>query len=323
MACHFFSRGSSPSRDQTLISYISCFGSLSLAPPGKPLSIRDPNSSPRDWTPIPLHWEYGFLITGPPGKSQDKFLAVRDWRNVERLQILGWPKSLFRFSIPSYKNRNELFVLIQSRLTLCNPMDCSTPGSSVPGIFQARILEWVAISSSKGSSSPRDWTLISCGSGIGRQILYHWATWEAPPAPPQTFWPTQYYCFSSLVIPKNRRLILLSGRRSGDFLRSLCFGVLLTGNWSWHCSVGKHFRGNTKDSSQFWAMLRFDQHALWLLNIGSVFKDLQSNLFHTSFGYVLNDLKYPSGNLILFLNPNFLHSNFFSCSGTVGTDVTI
>ena len=266
------------------------------------LGIRDLNSSPRDWTPIPLRWEYGFLITGTPGKSQDKFLAVGDGRNVERLQILGWPKSLFRFSITSYKNQNELFVLIQSRLTLCNPMDCSTPGSSVPGIFQARILEWVAISSSRGSSSPRDWTRVSCGSCIGRQILYHWATWEAPPAPPQTFWPR---------------------RRSDDFLRSLCFGVLLTGNWSWHCSVGKHFSGNTKDSSQFWVMLRFDQHASWLLNIGSVFKDLQSNLFHTSFGYVLSDLKYPSGNLVLFLNPNVLHSNFFLCSGTVGTDVTI
>ena len=42
--------------------------------------------------------------------------------------------------------------------------------------FQAKILEWVSISFSRGSSRPRDWTLISC---IGRQILYHWATWEA------------------------------------------------------------------------------------------------------------------------------------------------
>ena len=60
--------------------------------------------------------------------------------------------------------------------TLCNPMDCSLPGSSVHGIFQARILEWVAISSSRGSSQLRDQTHVSC---IGRQILYHWATWEA------------------------------------------------------------------------------------------------------------------------------------------------
>ena len=46
----------------------------------------------------------------------------------------------------------------QSRLTLCNPMDCSPPGSSVQGILQARILEWVAISSSRASSQPRDQT---------------------------------------------------------------------------------------------------------------------------------------------------------------------
>ena len=42
------------------------------------------------------------------------------------------------------------------------PMDCSPPGSSVHGIFQVRILEWVAISSARGSSQPRDWTCISC-----------------------------------------------------------------------------------------------------------------------------------------------------------------
>ena len=60
--------------------------------------------------------------------------------------------------------------------TLCHPMDCSPPGSSVHGIFQARILEWVVISFSKGSSWPMDRTHVSC---IGRQILHHWTTWEA------------------------------------------------------------------------------------------------------------------------------------------------
>ena len=46
------------------------------------------------------------------------------------------------------------------------------------GILQARILEWVAISSSRGSSWPRDWTCISCCSCIGRRILNHWTMWE-------------------------------------------------------------------------------------------------------------------------------------------------
>ena len=63
--------------------------------------------------------------------------------------------------------------------TICNSMDCSPPGSSVHVIFQARILEQVAISYSRGSSPPRDRTCNSCVSFIGRHILYHWTTWEA------------------------------------------------------------------------------------------------------------------------------------------------
>ena len=52
--------------------------------------------------------------------------------------------------------------------TLCNPTDCSPPGSSIHGILQARILEWVAITFSRGFSWPRDQTHMSC---ISRQIL--------------------------------------------------------------------------------------------------------------------------------------------------------
>ena len=55
--------------------------------------------------------------------------------------------------------------------TLCDPMDCSPPGSSVHGIFQARVLEWIAISSSRGSSQPRDWTCISCVSWLQVDFL--------------------------------------------------------------------------------------------------------------------------------------------------------
>ena len=65
-------------------------------------------------------------------------------------------------------------------LTLWDPTACSPPGSSVHRILQARILEWVTIAFSRGSSQPRDRTRISCISCIGRQILYHGATREAP-----------------------------------------------------------------------------------------------------------------------------------------------
>ena len=62
---------------------------------------------------------------------------------------------------------------VQLCLTLGNSMDCSLPASSVHRIFQARILEWVATSSSRGSSRLKDGDCISCGSCIGRQVLYH------------------------------------------------------------------------------------------------------------------------------------------------------
>ena len=58
---------------------------------------------------------------------------------------------------------------------LCDPMEYSPPASSLHCIFQARILEWVLIPFSRGSSWPRDWTCLSC---IGKQVLYHRATWE-------------------------------------------------------------------------------------------------------------------------------------------------
>ena len=70
-------------------------------------------------------------------------------------------------------------LVAQWYLTLCSPTDCSPPGSSVHRISQARILEWVAISSSRVYSWARDQTCISCVSCLGRQILYHCTPWEA------------------------------------------------------------------------------------------------------------------------------------------------
>ena len=67
--------------------------------------------------------------------------------------------------------------LPQSCPILCDPVDCSPPGSSVHGILQARILEWVAMPSSRGSSQPRDQTRISYVSCIGRRV-------HLPLAPP-------------------------------------------------------------------------------------------------------------------------------------------
>ena len=67
------------------------------------------------------------------------------------------------------------YLVAQLCLTLWDSMYCSLLGSSFHRISQTGMLEWVAISFSKGSSQPRDRTHIY----IGRWILYHWDTWEA------------------------------------------------------------------------------------------------------------------------------------------------
>ena len=67
---------------------------------------------------------------------------------------------------------------LQSCPTLCDSVDCSQSGFSVLGILQARILEWIAMLFSRGSSWPRDWTCISYVSCIARQVLYHYHHFE-------------------------------------------------------------------------------------------------------------------------------------------------
>ena len=70
-------------------------------------------------------------------------------------------------------------LCVLSRVWVCNPIDCSQPGSSDSGLLQARILEWVAVPSSRGSSPPRDQTCIFYVSCIAAGFFHHWATWEA------------------------------------------------------------------------------------------------------------------------------------------------
>ena len=92
-----------------------------------------------------------------------------------------------------HSKKRGLFVFsvcaksLQLYPTLCNPVGCSPPGSSVCGISQERILEWVAISFSRRSSPPRDRTHVSWDSCTGRLILYYWATREAQNLLPSTF----------------------------------------------------------------------------------------------------------------------------------------
>ena len=79
-------------------------------------------------------------------------------------------------AISLYKWMNEWMLITQSCPALCYPMDCSPPVSSVLGIHQARILEWVVIPFFRGSSQPRDQTRVFCITG---RFFTVWATRKA------------------------------------------------------------------------------------------------------------------------------------------------
>ena len=111
-------------------------------------------------------------------------LNVHPWETSSSVTAVARPK----YTTPSWGKRIIWLdpylacSVTQSCLTLCNPVNCSPPGSSVREILQGRILEWAAMSFSGGSSWPRAWTHISCVSCSGKWILYHFyhcPTWEA------------------------------------------------------------------------------------------------------------------------------------------------
>ena len=78
-----------------------------------------------------------------------------------------------RFLVEELRFYTTCAKLFQSCPTLCDPLDCSPPCSSVPGILQAKIQDWVAILFIRGSSQPRAQTHVSFVSCIGRRVLYH------------------------------------------------------------------------------------------------------------------------------------------------------
>ena len=112
------------------------------------------------------------------------FRNLRAGQEATELDVEQWTGSKLEkeyvkavYCHPAYLTymQGVVCVCAQSCMTLCNPKDCSPPGSSVHGIFQAIIPEWVVISSSTGYSWSRNWTHISGVSCIGRHILHHWA----------------------------------------------------------------------------------------------------------------------------------------------------
>ena len=97
---------------------------------------------------------------------------------VKRLTYISFMKQYLKVNL--YTHMGVCAKSLQLCPTLCDPMDCSPPGSSMHGILQARILEWVVMPSSRGSSQPRDQT---CVSYLAGGFFTDWATWEGGEAP--------------------------------------------------------------------------------------------------------------------------------------------
>ena len=139
----------------------------------KPLALQDPGSKQQKWhsshlTPsVPPSPQPGQQTaggkTGPVDFSISRHLHTLHWQRTHLSQCCCW-----------------CCLAAESCPTLCDHMDYSPKDSSAHAISQVRILEWIAISFSRGSFQPRDQTCVSC---IDRQIPYQWATWESSISP--------------------------------------------------------------------------------------------------------------------------------------------
>ena len=150
-----FSRGSFQPRDQTLVS---CIGGRFFT----------------DWSTREAQISCSIPGLEPLGVWSLSVLSNSLWKPTYPHCALDYDSRGY-----GYRSQAQKFHLLLLSLVwlFYDPMDCSPPVSAVHEIFQSRILGWVAISFSRGSSRLMDWTHISC---IGRWILYHWATREAP-----------------------------------------------------------------------------------------------------------------------------------------------
>ena len=157
--------------------------------PGGPM-IKNLPSSVEDVGSIPGQGAKISRATGQLNPCRQQSTHVPQWRpstaNTKRglySPVLSPSSGSKMQTTGSDLLRGPVYVVcvrsLQSCPTLCHPMDCSPPGSS-PWDFSGKNTGWVAMPSSRASIHPRDRTRVSCISCIGRQILYHHATWESP-----------------------------------------------------------------------------------------------------------------------------------------------
>ena len=125
------------------------------------------SSQPRDWTQashIAGRFFTGWATKGKPKNTGVGSLSLLQWifpTQESNRDLLHCRLILYQLSYDGLSIYVKWSEVAQLCLTLCDPMDCSPPGFSIHGIFQAWVLEWVATSFSRGSSLPRDWTQVS------------------------------------------------------------------------------------------------------------------------------------------------------------------
>ena len=112
------------------------------------------------------------------------------------------------FQTPAQSAFIVCVVSLFSCVWLCKPMVCSPPGSSVHGILQARILEWVAMPFSRGPSRPRDQTLVSCLSCTDRRVLYQLSRRGSPLCIQSVF--VVYLFYTWQCVSLNPKLLIFS-----------------------------------------------------------------------------------------------------------------
>ena len=138
---------------------------------GQQMVLRLTLSSPRLSSGFIFPWKW-FEKKKKISMSNDvysnPFHNFKSWKEL----YLPTSHNKTEYTIGDIQKSQEIMIYekVQDR---SNSTYCSLPGSSIHGISQARILEWVAISSSRGSSQSRDQTCISYVSCIGRQVLYY------------------------------------------------------------------------------------------------------------------------------------------------------
>ena len=187
-------------------------------------------------------------------------------------------------------------------------MDCSLPGSSAHGILQARILEWVAMPFSRGSSRPMNWTQVSCISCITSEYFTHWATWEAPVndlcrpnklSLEEKLWPTEtaYWKAETLLCQPSGQGPSSQGYGFSHLVhlvKVMAFPVVMYGCESWALKKAERWR---IDAFELWCLRRLlrvpwtarrsNQSTLKEISPGCSLKGLMLKLKLQYFGHLM------------------------------------